>query len=526
MSSTQEAGEIFGAGGGPAHAMLRSPTVLIASVGLWGMNLFFFRLFRIDYVKVMKHDLLKLEDSDSELQEGKETTTAVQHRSPCSSNAPIASQQQQQQQQQLIQRQPSNGGTLVAAAAAVSGQSSSAQQHSDDDDDDTNDDEEQQYGDSSSPEVDLSISWEKLVGLSMVLLVLLHSTYYWWLEMLKGGTIGAVLMFYAFVTLAIALPFRCTRWLQKATFIVLQRTFELINPRCHCITNDGVTPPRFIPFVDVFYADAMCSLSKVFFDWGMLIHMASHYPNPVPASAHNILIPSAFAALPYVIRARQCLIMYTVGRIKKERNRFSHLWNALKYTTSIFPLCLSAYQKTISKRAGEDLENVLILLLVINSVFALYWDIVMDWGMMQENPIGVAVCNTGSKTKTLLPNPHKAAAPTNCAHSVLRPRLRFGIGMSALILLIDCVLRFSWMLRFAKSAIFPSSDSFVLCTQFLEVFRRALWNLLRVEWENMKLTKTMSTKASNIMETTTTAGAVADEEMKAFLPVGGKLNTL
>jgi hypothetical protein len=33
---------------------------------------------------------------------------------------------------------------------------------------------------------------------------------------------------------------------------------------------------------------------------------------------------------------------------------------------------------------------------------------------------------------------------------------------------------------------FPSADSFALCTQFLEIFRRSIWNLLRVEWENLK----------------------------------------
>ena len=335
-------------------------------------------------------------------------------------------------------------------------------------------------------------------------------------------------MFYTLVTLAVTLPLRCTTWLQKATYIVLQRTFELINPRCHCFTNDGTKPPRFIPFVDVFYADAMCSLSKVFFDWGMLFHMASHYPNPVPASAHNILIPSACAAVPYVIRARQCLIMYTVGRIQKERNRFSHLWNALKYSTSIFPLCLSAYQQTIPPKAARELENLLMLLLVINSVFALYWDIVMDWGMMQENPIGVAVCNTGSKAKPVLANPHKAVTPSSCVHSVLRPRLRFGIGMSALILLTDCVLRFSWMLRFAKNAIFPSADSFVLCTQFLEVFRRALWNLLRVEWENIKHSKNraVATKVSVEAAPVTMASVAVDDELTGFPPTTGKLNTL
>ena len=84
--------------------------------------------------------------------------------------------------------------------------------------------------------------------------------------------IGAVFAFYGVVAIFILVPLNCNRWLRRATAIVLGRCWELINPRCHCIYNDGVTPPRIIPFVDVFFADAMCSLSKVFFDWGMLLH--------------------------------------------------------------------------------------------------------------------------------------------------------------------------------------------------------------------------------------------------------------
>jgi hypothetical protein len=117
--------------------------------------------------------------------------------------------------------------------------------------------------------------------------------------------------------------------------------------------------------VYVFYADAMCSLSKVFFDWGMLLHQASHYPNAVPAAAHNIILPSMCAAVPYVIRARQCLIMHTVGRIQQDPKRYQHLMNAFKYSTSIFPLILSAYQKTLSDaEAAAKWETTLIVLLV------------------------------------------------------------------------------------------------------------------------------------------------------------------
>jgi hypothetical protein len=72
----------------------------------------------------------------------------------------------------------------------------------------------------------------------------------------------------------------------------------------------------------------------------------------------------------------------------------------------------------------------------------------------------------------------------HCHHVCLRPRLRFGLTLSALIVVADALLRFSWTLRFL--ARFPSNDAYVLCTQFLEIFRRAIWNLLRVEWENIK----------------------------------------
>jgi hypothetical protein len=123
------------------------------------------------------------------------------------------------------------------------------------------------------------------------------------------------------------------------------------------------------------------------------------------------------------------------------------------------------------------LTRSLLLYCSINACYALYWDIVMDWGMMQ-NPTAVVsnACIGG------LHPPGKQ--PPSCHHSLLRPTLRFGLTMSALILVADTFLRFSWTLRFVGK--FPSNDAFVLCTQFLEVFRRAIWNLLRVEWENIK----------------------------------------
>jgi hypothetical protein len=99
-----------------------------------------------------------------------------------------------------------------------------------------------------------------------------------------------------------------------------------------------------------------------------------------------------------------------------------------------------------------------------------------------------------------------------------------------LILVTDIILRFSWTLRFYVK-LFPSDDAFVLFTQFLEVTRRALWNLLRVEWENLKqsgqhhqhhhMAKPMTPASTSIqmtlMNNNNTSNCNNDEETTSFL---------
>ena len=406
MSSTQEVGEIFGAGAGPAHAMLRSPTVLIASIGLWGMNIYFFRVFGIDYVKVLHHDLLKLADSHD--------NNNSNHNNNNNGNPPPGSggdgssisstQQQHRRHWNRSNNNVSDSNLMLTTTTSTTNEDSDITGSS------TSciileDEEGVIMGDTAplnNSSTDLlhddaigdEITASRLVVLSLTLLILLHSTYVVWIDWLGGGSVGAIFAFYGSVTTAILLPLPSTRWLRHAAWLVLSRAAELVRPRCHSNHNnnnklllsssndnssstDNGAPrlPRPIPFVDVFFADAMCSLSKVFFDWGMLLHMASYYPKPVPASAWNILIPSLFAAVPFVIRARQCLVMWTITRLKNDPGRYQHLWNALKYSTSIFPLCLSAYQKTVLKERAHELEAYLIFLLIINAGYALWWDI-------------------------------------------------------------------------------------------------------------------------------------------------------
>jgi hypothetical protein len=121
----------------------------------------------------------------------------------------------------------------------------------------------------------------------------------------------------------------------------------------------------------------------------------------------------------------------------------------------------------------------------------------MDWGMMQ-NPTTVVqnACMGGAVYSELTEgSPSKESMGSclshngsSCHQGFLRNKLRYGVTISSWIFLTDCILRFSWTLRFA-SHLFPNDDAFVMFTQFLEIFRRSIWNLLRVEWENLKQKK-------------------------------------
>ena len=236
-----------------------------------------------------------------------------------------------------------------------------------------------------------------------------------------------------------------------------------------------------------------------------IMQLAWHYPQPVPMELHSIAIPSIAASLPYLIRARQCLVMHTIGRMKSDPKRYQHMLNAIKYSTSLWPLIVSAYQKVVpTEEEKATLENILIVLFAINSTYSLAWDIIMDWGMMQ-NPQNMVPesCAGGAPVGAGM-----SKTPKSCAHQVLRPRLRFGASTSVAILLIDMILRYSWMLRFYEKDLFPNTDIYILCTQFLEALRRALWNLLRVEWENIKQNRGKETQKD-----------VEMQEKDPFLPV-------
>ena len=99
----------------------------------------------------------------------------------------------------------------------------------------------------------------------------------------------------------------------------------------------------------------------------------------------------------------------------------------------------------------------------INATYCLLWDIIMDWGMMDdprvivEQTVGqcagtyglVPVATSSQGIKPTSKHDHGPPSPyARCVSGMLRPRLRFGVPLSLVILGIDIILRYSWTLRF------------------------------------------------------------------------------
>ena len=141
MSSGQEVGEIFGEGRGPAHAMLRSPTVLIASVGLWGMNVFFYRLFGINYIKVLRRDLIQIEEHEIQKKSTTEMVDVSDHSDEDGEEGSTNSDSVYENSYPISQGEAD--GIMKTSPIDRSG----------------------------------AITWERLVSLSVLLLFLLHFTY-------------------------------------------------------------------------------------------------------------------------------------------------------------------------------------------------------------------------------------------------------------------------------------------------------------------------------------------------------------
>ncbi|KAH9265375.1 hypothetical protein BASA84_001644 [Batrachochytrium salamandrivorans] len=337
-----------------------------------------------------------------------------------------------------------------------------------------------------------------------------------------------------------------------------------------------------VPFSDVILSDILTSFSRVVGDMQLVfcdLVLVSNVADPKP-SADNIsqlpadqikmmaqtsglggsgghidqsslsdsmslltdIVAPMLIALPFLFRLRQCISEYMLTKDLQHKRR--HMANAIKYLTSM-PVIFSAFQinrlRVLSHSdLGMDPETysfqfnsavgLWVLFSTINSLYSLYWDVVMDWNLCAPTPTRsstyIQVCsptapksnslNTSSPSSFLLPlvgSAHRdKLASDDPAYSRSYQRAPFMLRRIRhfrylapyyLAIAVNCVLRLSWVakvsLLYRLVDVYGHHESisrYILDAQLLgtlvavdlvlkilEIVRRWVWVFFRIERE-------------------------------------------
>ncbi|KAK9052168.1 hypothetical protein SSX86_028796 [Deinandra increscens subsp. villosa] len=169
---------------------------------------------------------------------------------------------------------------------------------------------------------------------------------------------------------------------------------------------------------------------------------------------HNLDLYNVFyiiiAVIPYWLRFLQC-----VRRLFEEKD-WAHLYNGSRYFLTIVAVVV----RTVFELKMEKSWKVLALLSSIAAIlFNTYWDIAIDWGLLQRK-----------STNMLLRN--KLAVSHKYVYFV--------------VMAMDVILRLAWLqlvLKFNIRALKGTAISTLFSS--LEIFRRGVWMFFRLENEHL-----------------------------------------
>lgn len=206
--------------------------------------------------------------------------------------------------------------------------------------------------------------------------------------------------------------FNPTSWLwSSARFWMIKRAARIIS-----------APFSSVEFPDFFITDHL--ISQVAFFQGSI-------------NSDN-LISKIIMIIPNTTRTLQCLRRYRDTKIRL------NILNASKYSLNILVIVM----RTVLSSPHWTLD----LVQAASSLFSLYWDLVMDFGLMNDRFL---------LRKQLVIFPYKF--------------------VYYYVIIFDSLARFSWLLRYQKIL----SVNVNLIISFIEIMRRSQWSLLRIEYEHL-----------------------------------------
>lgn len=291
--------------------------------------------------------------------------------------------------------------------------------------------------------------------------------------------------------------------------------------RFWCTLRYTIMAPCYsVSFRDAFVGDVLTSLVRLIQDFSFAVFYIIYIIRGLVTHSyklddvgdlletnpylHNIVLPSC-AILPLWFKYIQCL-----RQIYDTKKRWPHLGNAFKYlTAALIILHAMVYPQN---RRGKWWD----LAFVVCTIYQIYWD-TMEWELFVYRRSSSSSNNTTESVNTnTLCNKFFSLRIQDLFHIPtikqnihnffsnieLRPhRLYKHDFMYWRIFWINCALRFCWMLNFIPAHHISSIDGELVRTfssdmhgylgpiiSGLEVIRRCLWGLLRLEIETIKIT--------------------------------------
>ena len=207
-----------------------------------------------------------------------------------------------------------------------------------------------------------------------------------------------------------------------------------------------------VRFKDFVFGDILTSLSDPFKNLllGYCLMLCKEcYTNNSRGPCNKDTIPCLIISVyPQFIRWTQC-----INKLYYTRLLWPHLGNFFKYSTGIANTLMGFFytkQKTTLRLYFR------IFLGVASTIYSLFWDIYLDWGCGRRNN----------------------------KHIFLREKLTFPQIVYYLAIIYDIIVRTTWTWNFIHIRNSLSEwKNLLTCT--LEVIRRAVWVLIRVENENL-----------------------------------------
>ncbi|RWR91330.1 SPX and EXS domain-containing protein 1 [Cinnamomum micranthum f. kanehirae] len=300
-----------------------------------------------------------------------------------------------------------------------------------------------------------------------------------WMTIVAPTSMTAYLYLYSHgeVSLAASQPVL----LYAVVLIVLVSPFDIfyLSSRYYLLRTLWriILPLQAISFSDFFLADILTSMAKVFSDLERSVCRMVHrqvatiawFEADSVCGSHSIAIP-LILVLPYICRLFQCLRQYRDTREK------TSLWNALKYSTAVPVIFLSALKYHVIPDRWTNMYRPLWLLSsVINSLYSFYWDVTRDWDL--------SVFSRIFKFK----NPHL------CSNILYGRQWVYYWAIGS-----NLILRCTW--TYKLSAHLRHNYLTVFTITALEMLRRFQWIFFRVEneWNKMALKPSLQVSMSDV----------------------------